>query len=212
YEALKGGNEDVQVRSDWYLPLCTGAERAKTADGAKAHPTQKPEALLHRVLVAASKAGDLVLDPFFGTGTTGVVAKRLNRRFIGIEREKAYLDVARARLAATEPHADEATAPLPSRREAPRVPFAAIVERGFIKPGDKLVDARERFSARVRADGTLSVTTKDGGEIGSIHRAAARVQGLEAFNGWAFWCYRKGDSLVPIDVLRQKIRAEMASA
>ncbi|NWG46997.1 MAG: site-specific DNA-methyltransferase [Alphaproteobacteria bacterium] len=213
YEALKAGNEDVQVRSDWFLPLCTGAERVKDETGGKAHPTQKPEALLHRVLIAASRPGDVVLDPFFGTGTTGVVAKRLGRRFIGIERERAYVEVARARLAETVPYEDGDIAPLPSRREAARVPFAALVERGLLRPGQKLYDPRGDRAARIRADGTISATTRDGsGEIGSIHRVGARVQGLEACNGWTFWHFEDKKKLVPIDMLRQKIRAQMAEA
>src|SRR5712692_9489626 len=147
YEALKAGNDDVQMRSDWTLPLCTGEERLKAPDGKKLHPTQKPEALLARVLLAASRPGDLVLDPFLGSGTTGAVAKRLNRRFIGIEREKAYARAAQARIAATEALPEPALAAFVTAREAPRVPFAALLERGLVSAGQTLVDARRRHAA-----------------------------------------------------------------
>src|SRR5580693_310617 len=150
YEAMKALNEDLQMRSDWFLPLCGGPERLKV-DGRKAHPTQKPEALLHRVLLAATRPGDVVLDPFFGTGTTGAVAKRLGRRFVGLERDEDYAALARERIAAIE------TAPLetvttPGKREEPRIPFGALVERGLLRPGDVLFDASGRFTAKVRAD------------------------------------------------------------
>ena len=206
YQAMKALNDDVQMRSDWLLPICGGGERLKR-DGKKAHPTQKPEALLHRVLLAATKPGDLVLDPFFGSGTTGAVAKRLNRRFIGIEREKDYVRLARERVATVTPAAaaDIATA---EKRGEPRVPFGALVENGFLKPGDVLFDVSRRWTAKVRADGTvISAETK-----GSIHKVAAEVQGAAACNGWAFWHVDVKGHAVPIDVLRQKFRAEMGAA
>jgi modification methylase len=193
------------MRSDWLLPICNGNERLKREDGGKLHPTQKPEALLHRVILASSNPGDLVLDPFFGTGTTGVVARRLGRRFIGIEREETYAEAARRRLAATEPMRDEALKVTPSRRSEPRIPFGSLVERGLVKPGDTLYDPHQRHAARVRADG--SIVCKDAS--GSIHKMAAHVQGAEACNGWTFWHVRKGKTLLPIDLLRQEVRAEM---
>ncbi len=209
YDALKTANDDLQMRSDWLLPLCTGAERIKSPDGAKAHPTQKPEALLHRVLIAATRAGDVVLDPFFGTGTTGAVAKRLGRRFIGIERETAYVETARRRIAEIDPLSEEDLALMASKRAAPRIPFGMVVERGLIRPGDKLFGPREPFAARVRADGSLVC----GDATGSIHKIAAHVQGLDACNGWTFWHYEAGGRRrVVIDVLRQKLRAELAAA
>ncbi|MGE0212793.1 MAG: site-specific DNA-methyltransferase, partial [Parvibaculaceae bacterium] len=159
YDALKVANDDLQMRSDWLLPICTGAERLKGEDGVKVHPTQKPEALLHRILLAASNPGDVVLDPFFGTGTTGVVAKRLGRRYIGIERDPDYAAAALKRLAATEPLETEALKVVGGKRAEPRVPFGALVERGLIKPGDTLYDPNERHAARVRADG--SITCRD---------------------------------------------------
>src|SRR6266700_3988905 len=206
YEALKAGNDDVQVRSDWTLALCTGEERLKMPDGKKLHPTQKPEALLARILLAASRPGDLVLDPFLGSGTTGAVAKRLDRRFIGIEREKAYARAAQARIAATEVLPAPALAAFVTAREAPRVPFSALLERGLVAAGQILVDARRRHAALVRADGAV----RFGDVVGSIHRAGALAQGLEACNGWTFWHVETKAGLILIDALRAKLRAEMA--
>ena len=147
YETLKAGNEDVQVRSDWFLPICTGAERLKDKSGRKTHPTQKPEALLMRVLLAASNAGDLVLDPFFGSGTTGVAARRLRRSFVGIERDPTYAEAARRRIDAVEPLAEQALAIAPTRRSEPRVAFSSVVEAGLACPGERLVDARHHHNA-----------------------------------------------------------------
>jgi len=205
YEALKAGNDDVQMRSDWLIPLCTGEERLKGGDGKKLHPTQKPEALLARIMLAASRPDDLVLDPFSGTGTTGAVARRLRRRFIGIEREAEYAAAAKARIAAVEPVAEPALASFMTAREAPRVPFAALVERGLVTPGIRLVDAKKRHQALVRADGALSL----GEAVGSIHRIGALAQGLEACNGWTFWHVETPRGLTVIDALRARIRAEM---
>ena len=205
YEALKAGNEDVQVRSDWTIPLCTGEERLKGGDGKKLHPTQKPEALLARVILSASRPDDLVIDPFCGTGTTGAVARRLGRRFFGVERESAYAREAEKRIAAIEPLPHATLAPYMTAREAPRVPFSALLERGLISPGAKLVDAKRRHRALVRADGAITL----GEKVGSIHRMGALAQGLEACNGWAFWHVETGKDLVSIDTLRGKIRAEM---
>ncbi len=206
YEAMKALNDELQMRSDWLIPLCSGPERLKR-DGKKAHPTQKPEALLHRILLASTKPGDLVLDPFFGTGTTGAVAKRLNRRFIGIERDAAYAGLARKRIAAIEPAPAESTL-LPAKREEPRIPFGTLVERGLLKPGTVLFDASRRFTAKVRADGTLISAEARG----SIHRVGAEVQGAPACNGWVFWHFLDRGRPVAIDVLRQKVRAEMRPA
>jgi modification methylase len=204
YEALKAGNEDVQVRSDWTIPLCTGEERLKQADGGKLHPTQKPEALLARAILAASRPGDVVLDPFFGTGTTGAVAKRLGRSFIGIEREKGYARAAEKRIAAIAPLPQATLEPLQTAREAPRVPFAALVERGLVAAGQRLVDARRRHAALVRPDGAVAL----GDVVGSIHRVGAVAQGLEACNGWTFWHVETRRGLTSIDALRAQFRAE----
>ena len=155
YEALKAANEDVQARSDWLIPLCTGEERLKGKDGKKVHPTQKPEGLLARVLLSSSKPGDLVIDPFNGTGTTGAVAKRLGRRYIGFERDQTYATAAEARIAAVEPLPEATLAPFMTARDAPRVAFSELIERGMISPGTKLVDSKKRHGALVRADGTM---------------------------------------------------------
>jgi modification methylase len=204
YEALKAGNEDVQVRSDWTIPLCTGEERLKGADSKKLHPTQKPEALLARVLLAASRPDDLVLDPFCGTGTTGAVAKRLGRRFVGFERDSGYAAAAEQRLAAIEPLPEPSLAPFVTAREAPRVPFSALIERGLVTPGAALVDARRRIKALVRADGAIAL----GERVGSIHRIGALAQGLDACNGWTFWHLETAKGLTSIDALRAEVRAQ----
>ena len=205
YEALKAGNDDIQMRSDWLFPLCTGEERLKGGDGKKLHPTQKPEALLARIILAASRPDDLVLDPFSGTGTTGAVARRLRRRFVGVEREAQYAAAAEERIAAVEPMAEPALASFMTAREAPRVPFAALVERGLVVPGITLVDAKKRHQALVRADGALAL----GEAVGSIHRIGALAQGLEACNGWTFWHLQTPQGLTVIDALRARVRAEM---
>jgi modification methylase len=205
YEAMKALNDGVQMRSDWLIPLCTGAERLKTEGGEKAHPTQKPEALLHRVLVASTRPGDVVLDPFFGTGTTGAVAKRLGRRYVGIEREAAYRAAAERRLAAVRPLGAEAIAVTQPKRAEPRVPFGHLVERGLLQPGEMLVSLNGRHAARVRADGTLVASDVRG----SIHKVGAALEGAPSCNGWTYWHFKRDGVVVPIDFLRQQIRAEM---
>jgi modification methylase len=208
YDALKAANDDVQMRSDWLFPICSGGERLKGADGKKAHPTQKPEALLARIMMASSKPGDIILDPFFGSGTTGAVAKRLGRNFVGIEREQDYIDFAAARIAAVEPLASAELQVMTGKKAEPRVAFNTLVESGLIKPGAILTDARRRHAAIVRADGTLT----SNGEAGSIHRLGAKVQGLDACNGWTFWHYEHAGALKPIDNLRAVIRRGMGEA
>ena len=205
YEALKAANEDVQVRSDWSIPLCTGDERLKDSEGRKVHPTQKPEALLARVLLSSSRPGDVVLDPFHGTGTTGAVATRLGRRFIGIERDAAYAAAAEARISQIEPLPEASLAPFMTAREAPRVAFSTLVERGMVTPGQELYSSKRRHAALVRADGALAL----GSNVGSIHRIGALAQGLEACNGWTFWHVETPKGLTVIDDLRAKVRAEM---
>ena len=208
YDAMKALNDDLQMRSDWTLPICTGAERLKDADGRKAHPTQKPEALMHRVLLSTTNPGDVVLDPFFGSGSTGAAAKRLGRRFIGIEREQIYADYALDRIEDVVAFEDAALSVTRPKRAEPRVPFGALVERHMIRPGTMLYSANRRHSAKVRADGTL-ITKK---ATGSIHRIGAHVQGAEACNGWTFWHVEHDGELVCIDTYRSKIRAEMEPA
>ena len=207
YEALKAGNEDCQARSDWFLPLCTGNERLKDEDGNKAHPTQKPEALLQRVLLSSSNPGDVVLDPFFGTGTTGAVAKQLGRHFIGVEREAAYRKVAEARISAVIPIDPDLLRQPAAKREEPRVAFVTLVENGMLRPGDVLTDAKRRHTAVVRPDGQI----QGNGIVGSIHKIGALVQGLPACNGWTFWHFATAAKLDPIDVLRAQVRKQMAA-
>ena len=205
YETLKAGNEDCQVRSDWYLPICTGTERLKDAQGRKVHPTQKPEALLARVMLAASRPGDIVLDPFFGSGTTGAVAKRLGRQFIGAERDEVYARAARARIAKVEPLPAPAISEAPAKRSEPRVAFASVVEAGLIAPGTILIDEKRRHRAMVRADGAVTLGTI----VGSIHKTGALAQGLPACNGWTFWHIEQRGKLAPIDTMRSVIRERM---
>jgi modification methylase len=208
YEALKAANDELQMRSDWLFPICTGAERLKGGEGRKVHPTQKPEALLHRILLASTRPSDVVLDPFFGTGTTGAVAKRLGRHFVGVEREAAYIEAATARLAAITPAPSTATEVSAGKRGEPRIPFGVLVEAGLISPGAVLRDARARHQAEVRADGTL----RAGDHTGSIHRVGALVQGLDACNGWTFWHFEREGALAPIDELRRIARSGIAAA
>ena len=198
YSAMKALNDDIQMRSDWFLPLCTGAERLRNQHGLKLHPTQKPEALLHRVLLASTSPGDIVLDPFLGTGTTAVVAKRLHRRFIGIERHPAYVEAAIGRVRATKPAPEAGLSGALSKRDAPRVPFGSLVERGLLPPGTKLFDRMRRVSAIVTADGSVVA----GAVRGSIHKVGAAVQNAPACNGWTFWHFERDGRLVPLDVLR----------
>lgn len=203
YDALKMINDDLQMRSDWTLPLCTGAERLKDREGRKAHPTQKPEALLHRIVLATSKPGELILDPFFGTGTTGAAAKRLGRSYLGIERDAGYIKAAQARLKKVEPAAAEDLMVTRSKKEEPRVPFGQILEAGFIRPGEMLLSPDGRARARVRADGSLAYE----GQTGSIHRIGAVAANAPACNGWTYWHMANGQ---PIDHFRREIRRQMA--
>lgn len=209
YDAMKALNEDLQMRSDWTLPICTGAERLKGEDGKKAHPTQKPESLLYRILTASTNTGDVVLDPFFGSGTTGAVAKKLGRRFIGIERERSYADIAQARIDSIKGPADLSLLTTPSKRTQPRIPFGWVIERGLLQPGTMLFDRAQNHTATVRADATLMAKTRFGAIQGSIHKVGAAVQDAPSCNGWTYWHFKSGTELRPLDMLRQKIRAEM---
>ena len=207
YEALKTLNEGIQMRSDWVLPICTGHERLKDAAGEKAHPTQKPQSLLHRVLVGSTNPGDVVLDPFFGTGTTGAVAKMLGRDYIGIEREDSYRAVAEKRIAKVRKFDRDALQTTTSKRAEPRVPFGQLVERGMLRPGEELYSLNGRHKAKVRADGSLIAADAKG----SIHQVGAACEKAPSCNGWTYWCFKKDGKRVPIDLLRQQIRAEMNS-
>jgi modification methylase len=209
YHAMKGLNDDLQMRSDWVIPICSGGERLRDGNGAKVHPTQKPEALLFRVLLATTDPGDVVLDPFFGSGTTGAVAKRLGRRWIGIDRDETYAKAALERIRITEPLARDALAATPSKRNEPRIPFGRVVERGLLSPGTLIFDAGRRHNAEVYADGTIESRTLLGACRGSIHKVGAAVQNAPACNGWLFWHFETDGKATPIDILRQQIRAEL---
>jgi modification methylase len=204
YDAMKALNDDLQMRSDWLLPLCTGAERLKK-NGKKAHPAQKPESLLYRVVLSSTEVGDVVLDPFFGSGTTGAVAKQLGRNYIGLERDPDYAKLAGKRLARIQRVSDEEFVRTPTKKDLPRVPFGRLLESGLLQPGEVLTDPRRRYAAKVRADGTL-VTD---GFRGSIHQVGAYVQKAPACNGWQFWHVEKKGELIPIDLYRQQLRAEI---
>ncbi len=205
YDAMKGLNEDLQMRSDWFIPLCTGKERLKGEDGQKVHPTQKPEALLYRTIMSSTNPGDVVLDPFFGTGTTGAVAKKLGRKYIGIERESDYIEFAQKRLDSIKKLGDGEILHTPSKREEPRIPFGTLIERGLLKPGTQLSSSNGRYKAKIAADGNLIAS---GGHRGSIHKVGAALQGAPSCNGWTFWHYQKGQKTLPIDNIRQNIRDE----
>ena len=198
YRTMKTLNDELQMRSDWVLPICSGAERLKK-DGTKVHPTQKPEALLYRVMLATTNKGDVVLDPFFGTGTTGAVARRLGRQWIGCEREAVYRDAAIERIELALPLDESALTTMQSPRTAPKVAFGQLVETGWIAPGAVLYDKKRRMSAKIRADGTLV----SGSDIGSIHGLGAKLQGAPSCNGWSFWHIEHEGDLKPIDTIRQ---------
>jgi modification methylase len=198
YRAMKTLNDELQMRSDWTFPICGGQERLKR-NGTKAHPTQKPEALLYRILLACTKPGDVVLDPFFGTGTTGAVAKRLQRHWIGVEREDTYIEVAQERIDAALPLDESAVTTMQSPTAAPRVAFGTLIETGYLKPGATLYDIKRRWAATVRADGSLALGT----DMGSIHKLGATLQNAPSCNGWTFWHYEADAGLKPLDALRQ---------
>lgn len=206
YDAMKAANEDVQMRTDWLFPICNGAERLKDEAGDKVHPTQKPEALLGRIMMASTKPGDVILDPFFGSGTTGAVARKMGRHFIGVERETSYIEAAQARIDAVIPLENGHLTVMTGKRSQPRVAFLTLLESGLISAGTVLTDKKSRFRATIRADGTLVSEDAEG----SIHRLGAKVQGLDACNGWTFWHYKDGKNLRPIDDLRAEIRKALS--
>ena len=208
YDAMKMMNDGVQMRSDWTLPICTGLERLKTSNGKKAHPTQKPESLLHRVILSTSNPGDVIVDPFFGTGTTGAVARKLGRHFIGFEMEDSYRLHAQRRLDKVREGQGAAISTIPSRRAAPRIPFANLLEHGYLKPGEELFTARGEHRAQVCADGSLIM----GETRGSIHQVGKAVTGAPSCNGWTFWFYRERGELRSIDELRERVRSQLAIA
>jgi len=198
YRAMKTLNDELQMRSDWVIPICSGQERLKKG-GSKVHPTQKPEALLYRVMLATTEKGDVVLDPFFGTGTTGAVAKRLGREWIGCEREGNYREAALERIEMALPLDESALKTMQSRKDAPRVAFGAVVEAGLLKPGTMLFDRQRRWTATVRADGSIC----SGKEEGSIHGVGKALQGAPSCNGWTFWHLEHEGEIKQIDAIRQ---------
>ena len=200
YQSLKCLNDDLQMRSNWELPICSGSERLKK-DGKKVHSTQKPEALLHRILLATSNKNDLILDPFLGSGTTTAVAKKLGRSFYGIEKEKIYFKAAEQRLKKTKPIEDDYLDTLQNNRSKPRIPFGSLVELGIIKPGTTIFDNKKKISALIMADGSIKHAQTEG----SIHKVAAKILGAESCNGWTYWHYNVNGSIVPIDYLRQRL-------
>ncbi len=199
YQSLKCLNDDLQMRSNWELPICNGSERLKK-NGKKVHSTQKPEALLHRILLATSHKDDLVLDPFLGSGTTAAVAKKLGRNYFGIEKEKTYFKAAEQRIKKSIIIEDDYLDTLQNNRSKPRIPFGSLVEMGIIKPGTTIFDNKRKISAKIMADGSIKHAQTEG----SIHKVAATILGAESCNGWTYWHCKLGNSFVPIDNLRQK--------
>ena len=200
YQSLKCLNDDLQMRSDWTLPICSGNERIKK-NGKKVHSTQKPESLLYRILLASTNKGDFVFDPFLGTGTTAVVAKKLGRNYFGIEREKKYFKTAKQRLEKTIKMEDHYLDTIKNNKSKPRVPFGSLVELGIVKPGMSVFDQKKKVNAKIMADGSIKYQNSEG----SIHKVAAKIIGAESCNGWTYWHYNLGGNMVPIDNLRQRL-------
>ena len=201
YQSLKCLNDDLQMRSTWNLPICSGKERLKS-NGVKIHSTQKPESLLHRIVLASSNKNDFILDPFLGSGTTAVVSKKLGRNYFGIEKEKNYFDAANKRLKNTKIIENEYLDTLENNRTKPRIPFGSLVEMGLIRPGTKIYDQKKKINAKIMVDGSIKYQESEG----SIHKVAAKIIGAESCNGWTYWHYESGNSLKPIDDLRQRLR------
>ncbi len=201
YQSLKCLNDDLQMRSTWSLPICNGKERLKK-NGKKVHSTQKPESLLHRIILASSNKKDIILDPFLGSGTTAVVSKKLGRNYFGIEKEKNYFEAIKKRLETTSVIKDEYLDAVQNNRAKPRIPFGSLVEMGLIKPGTEIYDQKKKINAKIMVDGSIKYQQSEG----SIHKVAAKIIGAESCNGWTFWHYKKGNSLKPIDELRNKLR------
>ena len=203
YQSLKCLNDDLQMRSDWTLPICNGKERLKK-NGKKIHSTQKPEALLHRIILATTNKGDAIFDPFLGTGTTAVVSKKLGRNYYGIEKDKKYFIAAKERISKTKKIADDYLDTIENNKSKPRIPFGSLVELGIIKPGTSLFDPKKKINAKIMADGSIKYKDTEG----SIHKIAAKIMGAESYNGWTYWHYNFNGSTVLIDSLRQKFISE----
>ena len=202
YQNLKKLNEDKQMRSDWYIPICSGKERLRKANNQRSHPTQKPEALLYRIIISSTSKDDLVLDPFLGSGTTAVVAKKLQRNFIGIEQDPKYISLANKRLSKVKALKDEVVKLIQGRRDLPKIPFGELVEQGIIPPGATLTDAKDRYKATVKIDGSVKIHNL----TGSIHQIGAKIQGLPSCNGWDFWHVKNKNSSILIDNIRDNYR------
>jgi len=200
YQSLKCLNDDLQMRSDWTLPICSGNERIKK-NGKKVHSTQKPESLLYRILLASTNKGDFVFDPFLGTGTTAVVAKKLGRNYFGIESEKKYFKTAKQRLEKTIKMEDHYLDTIKNNKSKPRIPFGSLVELGIVKPGMSVFDYKKKVNAKIMADGSIKYQNSEG----SIHKVAAKIIGAESCNGWTYWHYNNNGSMLPIDDLRQRL-------
>ena len=201
YQSMKSFNDDLQMRSTWNFPICNGKERLKD-NGIKVHSTQKPEALIHRILLASSNKNDFVLDPFLGSGTTAVVSKKLGRPYLGIEKEKKYFDAANKRIKNTNIIQDEYLDTVQNNKLKPRIPFGSLIELGVIKPGTEIYDQKKKNFAKVMVDGSIKHKQNEG----SIHKVAAKILGAESCNGWTYWHYQAGNSLKPIDKLRERLR------
>ena len=200
YQSLKCLNDDLQMRSDWTLPICNGSERIKK-NGKKVHSTQKPESILHRVLLASTNKGDFVFDPFLGTGTTAVVAKKMGRNYFGIEKEKKYFKTAKQRLEKTIKIEDHYLDTIKNNKSKPRIPFGSLIEMGILEPGTTLFDSKKKYNAKIMADGSIKCKNSEG----SIHKVAAGIMRTESYNGWTYWHYNLDGAIVPIDHLRQKL-------
>jgi len=209
YDSMKIINDDAQMRSDWNMPICAGSERIKNKAGKTAHPTQKPESLLYRIIMASTNPGDVILDPFFGTGTTGAVAKKLKRNFIGIDQEVAYIELARERIAKVEPIDEEELLKQPLKRKELKIPFGLLLEEGLLKPGQMLYSTKRKHSGKLYADGSVEVTCEHGTTRTSIHKAGGFIQGKVSSNGWTFWHFEKNGRIYPIDKLRQQVRDKL---
>ena len=202
YQNLKELNDGKQMRSDWYIPICSGKERLRETNNQRSHPTQKPEALMYRIILSSTNKGDIILDPFLGSGTTAVVAKRLQRNFIGIEQDKEYISLAKKRLKQTKVLNDEVVIMKKSRKDLPKVPFGELVEQGIIPPGAVLTDKKEKYKATVTVDGSLKINNISG----SIHKVGATIQGLSNCNGWDFWHIKNKSTSILLDEVRDKYR------
>ena len=200
YQSLKCFNDDLQMRSDWLLPICNGKERLKK-NGHKVHSTQKPEALLYRIILATTKNGDCVFDPFLGTGTTAAVAKKLGRKYYGIEKDKKYYSAAKKRIEEIKPFKDEYLDTIQNNKSKPRIPFGSLIEMGILEPGMTIFDPKKKYNARIMADGSIKCKENEG----SIHKVAAKILGAESCNGWTYWHYNLEGAMRPIDELRQKL-------